>query len=88
LSDRRGYELGQATFSQIASKIVNGLAQSRHAGLGEEQRYGYLQRRSGGEEIRLRLSFRGVADAEVGAIWVVEGQGAYAGFGVHHHAFG
>jgi hypothetical protein len=36
----------------------------------------------------LRSNFGGVADAEVGAIGMLEDEGADAGFGVHHHAFG
>jgi hypothetical protein len=36
----------------------------------------------------LRSNFGGVAGAEVGAIGMVEDEGADAGFGVHHHAFG
>src|SRR6267378_4090363 len=36
----------------------------------------------------LRSNFGGVADAEVGAIGMVEDEGADAGFRVHHHAFG
>jgi hypothetical protein len=36
----------------------------------------------------LRSDFGGVADAEVGAIGMVEDEGADAGFGIHHHAFG
>src|SRR6266478_9620994 len=38
--------------------------------------------------LRYASGFGGVADAEVGAIGMVEDEGADAGFGVHHHAFG